>query len=87
MTLADRWASPMANWFSGSGLAVSGLAVSGGGLVWYAVLMRRFLTAASYGPICGHSTLLGPHCLACYAALGMVGLGLGLLFAAVQWAR
>jgi hypothetical protein len=60
-------------------LGAAGLAAFGGGLVWYAVLMRRVLAAASYGPICGHASLFAPHCPPCYAALGMVGAGLGLL--------
>lgn len=60
---------------------VIGLAALAGGAGWYGVLMRPFLAASVYGPICSHS-LLGPHCAACYAALALAAAGLGLVAAA-----
>lgn len=55
-----------------------GLAAMAAGLGWYAVLMRPILAASALGPICSHHGLLGPHCPACYAALGLALAGLGL---------
>lgn len=60
-------------------LATAGLTAFGGGIAWYAVLMRRTAVAAAYGPICGHASLAGLHCPSCYAALSMAAAGLGLL--------
>lgn len=61
--------------------AAGGLAIVVGG-VWYAALMRAVGAAAAYGPICGHTSALQAHCTGCYAALALVGLGLGLLASA-----
>jgi len=58
-------------------IAAGGLAFVVGG-AWYAILMRRIWAAAAYGPICGHAKGIGLHCPACYAALALIGLGLGL---------
>ena len=52
-----------------------------GGVAWYVLLMRKVLAATAFGPICGHSDFLGPHCPACYGALGLAGVGLSLLAA------
>ncbi|MDR3511508.1 MAG: hypothetical protein P4L73_07740 [Caulobacteraceae bacterium] len=70
----------IAKFLSANGLGAAGLAMVAGGVGWYAMLMRPILAASAYGPICGHA-LLGPHCAACYAALGMAGVGLGLVAA------
>lgn len=51
------------------------LAGSSAGIVWYAVLMGAFRTAATLSPICGHAGAAGPHCAACYAALSLIVLG------------
>lgn len=61
-------------------LAAGGLAIIGGAS-WYGFLMRRIWAAAAYGPICGHSSGIGPHCPACYGALALVVLGFGVLAA------
>ena len=50
-----------------------------GGIAWYLLLMRKVLAATALGPVCGHADLLGPHCPACYGALGMAAVGLVLL--------
>ncbi|HEX7759303.1 MAG TPA: hypothetical protein VF459_07370 [Caulobacteraceae bacterium] len=63
-------------------VAVAGLAAAGSGAAWYVLLMRKFVSATASGPVCGHETLLGPHCQSCYAALGLAGVGLSLLLAA-----
>ena len=62
-------------------LATAGLATVGSGVASWIFLMRRLLSGTDYGPICGHESLLGPHCQACYGALGLAGAGLGLLIA------
>jgi hypothetical protein len=59
-----------------------GAAAAGGGVTWYVALMQKVVAATAFGPICGHSDLLGPHCPSCYAALGLAGAGLALLAAA-----
>jgi len=59
--------------------AAGGLAAFGGGLAWYALLMRPVMAAAALGPICDHGSILAPHCPPCYAALAMAAGGLGLL--------
>jgi hypothetical protein len=64
------------------GLAAVGAAAAGGGAVWYVALMQKVWAATAFGPICGHSDLLGPHCPSCYAALGLAGVGLAMLAAA-----
>lgn len=56
---------------------LAGLAALAGGAGWYAALMRPVLAASALGPICGHGPL-GPHCAACYAALALAAVGLGL---------
>jgi hypothetical protein len=65
----------------GEWLAAGGAALAGGGAVWWTLLMRPIWAASAYGPICGHASLLGPHCPPCYAALAMFAAGLGLLSA------
>lgn len=64
------------------GVAAAGAVAAGGGMVWYVALMQKVWAATALGPICGHSDLLGPHCPACYAALGLAGAGLAMLAAA-----
>jgi hypothetical protein len=61
-------------------LTVGALAVVVGA-VWYAALMRVILKAGFRGPICGHASSIGAHCPACYAALSLIGVGLGLMVA------
>jgi hypothetical protein len=51
------------------------------GVAWYVLLMRKVLAATAFGPICGHTDFLGPHCPACYGALGFAGVSLSLLAA------
>lgn len=63
-------------------VAAAGLVAAGSGAAWYVLLMRKILSATAYGPICGHEALLGPHCQSCYAALGLAGVGLGLMLGA-----
>ena len=62
-----------ANLFAAGGLAVIG------GAGWLGLLMPRIWAATAYGPICGHISGPGPHCIACYGALALVGLGVGML--------
>jgi hypothetical protein len=57
-------------------LVAGGLVV--GGTAWYAELMSPVWAAEALGPICAHAGALALHCPACYAALAMVGAGLGL---------
>lgn len=64
------------------GMTVVGAAAASGGAVWYVALMQKLWAATAFGPICGHSDLLGPHCPSCYAALGLAGVGLAMLAAA-----
>lgn len=63
-------------------VAAAGLVAAGSGVAWYVLLMRKILSATALGPVCGHETLLGPHCQACYGALGLAGVGLSLMLAA-----
>jgi len=55
---------------------------TGVGAVWYAILMRPVTDAAAFGPICHHGGSLALHCPACYAALALGALGLGLTIVA-----
>jgi len=64
------------------GLAAVGVAAASGGAAWYVALMQKVWAATAFGPICGHSDMLGPHCPSCYAALGLAGAGLAMLAAA-----
>ena len=53
------------------------LTSAGVGAVWYIALMRDLWAAASRAPICGHAGMLVAHCPPCYAALTLMGVGLG----------
>lgn len=56
-----------------------GALLSLAGMAWYAVLMWPIVRAAQLGPICSHAGSLALHCPSCYAALALVGTGLGVM--------
>lgn len=66
---------------SGAALVAPGLGalLSLVGAVWYAALMQPVIRAGQLGPICSHAGSLALHCPSCYAALALIGAGLGVM--------
>ena len=61
--------------------AITMIAIGAAWLTWLmGPSLAAFGAALTYGPICSHAAPFGAHCPACYAAIALIGMGMGLAF-------